>query len=127
MGINCGLGSNSLKVKESIKENAHNLDSYLLNITDVMEYELDQRVISDDSKIINNIRDIEEIVSTNKFHYIIFEDKFRIKFSENQLLKILLKSLTEDGVLAIRNPSNYIKKELHGKYEIQEEWIIHSK
>ena len=34
LGINCGIGSTPLKIKESIKENVHNLDVSIYNIVD---------------------------------------------------------------------------------------------
>ena len=33
LGINCGIGSTPLKIKESIKENVHNLDVSIYNLS----------------------------------------------------------------------------------------------
>ena len=47
LGINSGLGSNPLRIKELYKEKQHNLDAIVYNITDQRSYLEDLRGVSD--------------------------------------------------------------------------------
>ncbi len=123
LGINCGFGSNSLKIKEAIKENSHNLDTHLLNITDAIEYELDQKGISDSSAIITEKSDIDKILDSKKFDYIIWDADFKIDIDKEQLFKQLKLALTDDGFLIISKFT--INKELEKSLKEVEYWFIY--
>lgn len=127
LGINCGIGSNPLKVKESIKENVHNLDVITYNVTDEKCYIEDLKGVSDFAEYINSCSNIDCIFDDKKFKYIIFESK--LETYEDPLLMIsnLKKRLVEDGIIAIKTLDEGLQNKIKNKYlnAIQsQEWII---
>ena len=73
LGINCGVGSNSLKIKEILKENGAE-DVKLLNCTQEKIYLLYLAGISDDAFVINDLGDIINITGIGIYTFIIVED-----------------------------------------------------
>ncbi|MCL2310987.1 MAG: glycosyltransferase [Firmicutes bacterium] len=74
LGINSGLGSNPLKIKELYKEEQHKLNTTVYNVTDQQTYIDDLRGVSDYIKFIKNINCIFKISDENfpnTFHHII--------------------------------------------------------
>lgn len=107
LGVNCGLGSNSLKIKEQIKECCHNLDVCLTNITSSEIFLEDLAGISDKVKKINSLKKLQKFLSKSRFDYIVWEDAFPQGLSEQKILQLLLDSLTPGGQLLA-------KRDLHG-------------
>lgn len=76
LGINCGLGSNSLKIKEQIKEHCHNLDVCLTNITSDPSFLEDLKGVSDKVEEIRSFKKFKQFLSKKSYHYIIWEEAF---------------------------------------------------
>lgn len=127
LGINCGMGSNPLKVKESIKENAHNLDVKIYNLTDEKCYIEDLKGVSDEVKYINNELEIETAFENKMFNYIIVESGLD-RFLEPLKLLQNLKMLTlDDGVICIKLYDKLMKEEIKNIYPEAIEvgaWIV---
>jgi len=99
LGVNCGLGSSSLKIKEQIKEFCHNLDVSLTNITSSEIFLEDLTGISDRVKKIDSLKKLQKFLSKCSFDYIIWEDPFPQGINEQKILQLLLDSLAPGGQL----------------------------
>lgn len=101
LGINCGIGSNPLKIKEMIKENVNNLDVNIYNLTDEKQYVNELKGVSDNVKYIKKMINYEEAIDNKLFKYIIFEGNLSNFINPvNHLLK-LKKYLDKDGILIV--------------------------
>lgn len=102
LGINCGMGSNPLKIKESIKENVHNLDVTTYNVTDEECYIEDLRGVSDVTEYIDNLGNINGVFPGVKFNYIVFESRIK---TYNKLVEIIFElkqRLSKGGFISIK-------------------------
>lgn len=127
LGINCGIGSNPLKVKESIKENVHNLDVTVYNVTDEECYIEDLKGVSDIAEYRDTCDDISNIFKDRKFKYIIVESKFEAYKEPLKMLLDLKKRLVEGGIIAIKTSDINLQNKIKTKNSnvIQsDEWII---
>lgn len=127
LGINCGIGSNPLKVKESIKEIAHNLDVTIYNITDEENYIEDLKGISNVAEYINSCEDIDKIFTGKKFKYIIFESKVETYKDPLLIISELKKRLAEGGIIGIKTLDKNLQINIKNNFlnSIQSnEWII---
>ncbi len=121
LGVNCGLGSNSLKIKEQIKEYCHNLDVSLTNVTSSENFLEDLMGISDRVKKIDSLKKLQKFLSKRSFDYIIWEDPFPQGVNEQKVLRLLLDSLAPEGQLLA-------KKDLHADTawtELGDGWFRH--
>jgi hypothetical protein len=101
LGINCGLGSNSLKIKELYKERKHNLDVRLTNATDDRSFEGDLRGVSDNVRIVKKAAEVFS-ESDIKYHHIVVEDAFNIHINTSKFITLCLSHLVENGTLCIK-------------------------
>lgn len=127
LGINCGIGSNPLKVKESIKENEHNLDVSIYNITDEKCYIEDLKGVSDEVRYINSELEIETTIKNNMFNYIIFESGLDRYIEPLNIVKQLRNHISDGGVICIKLKDKIIKQKIMNVYiEAMEvgEWIV---
>lgn len=127
LGINCGIGSNPLKVKESIKENVHNLDVTTYNVTDEKCYMEDLKGISDVAEYIDYCSEVDSIFTNKKFKYIIFESKLEIYKNPLLIISRLKKRLVEDGIISIKTLDKDLQSLIINEYSnaIQSnDWII---
>ena len=99
LGINCGLGSNSLKIKEQLKEYCHNLDVLLCNITDERRFLADLRGVSDTVQMITNFNSVEMFLKGRHYQYIVWEDTFLEEADTTSLVKVIQNSLSPGGIL----------------------------
>lgn len=99
LGVNCGLGSSSLKIKEQIKEYCRNLDVCLTNITGSEKFLEDLAGVSDRVKKIDSLKKLQSFLSKRRFDYIVWEDPFSQEISEQKILRLLLQSLAPAGQL----------------------------
>lgn len=76
LGINCGLGSNPLKIRETLKEKKSVKDKVVYNFTDVSNYCKDLEAVSDEVFEFTELADVMKKVENIKFNYIIIEDDF---------------------------------------------------
>lgn len=111
LGINCGIGGNSLKIKEELKVNSPGCLVFLKNITTNRAVLPDLKGISDEAEYLDDYHKIE--TSMEKFDYIIAEDvvyKLESLFSD---LNLLLQICKEKGVVitALTNEeANWVKQ-----------------
>lgn len=126
LGINCGIGSNSLKVKENLKELQHNLDVELINITDDSRYEPDLKGISDSSRIVSSEAELMEICYEKSFDYVVWEDEFKDDICSEEFTEKLIQSVKPDGYIAIKDVNrkyiDILAKKF--KYEKAGQWYV---
>ncbi|MDD6794961.1 MAG: glycosyltransferase [Clostridiaceae bacterium] len=127
LGINCGLGSNPLKIKEEIKEKSHNLDVKVDNFTDEEKYVIDLEGVSDFVKYVSSINDISGELGENKYKYIVFESNIEKCTNPIETIKKLNKHLEVDGVFAVKIVDDSLRSKVSKLYEkaiLANEWII---
>lgn len=100
LGINCGMGENSLHIREMLKQNVHNTDVVLYNATDDKSYEQDLAGISDYFKLLKSLHDISENIGNRLFDYIVMQDQLAQK-SLKKLIEFLYAHLKTGGKLAL--------------------------
>jgi len=116
LGLNCGLGSNPLKIKETLKENAHNLDVTLYNATDDKRYADDLRGISDVFEYEEDRSLFPALFPGVSFKYIVFESGWGEHPDPFALLDKLEKRLAAGGSLILQIADQTIKKRLQEPY-----------
>lgn len=102
LGINCGLGSNPLKVKDVIKENNGNEKVVVYNIIEDNRYYQDLAGVSTDVKLIDKIENIREDLYQVKFDYIIIEENIDNISNIIKWLENILKLLSKRGKMCIK-------------------------
>ncbi|MDR1620621.1 MAG: hypothetical protein LBS18_08190, partial [Clostridiales bacterium] len=123
LGINCGMGSNSLKIKELYKEHKHNLDVYLTNIVSDERVLRDALGVSDAAVLGHSPRDIPAIVKEKRFHYIVLEDPWEGKTHSIGDIDFLAEYLLDDGELYVKSKAQIISKKLK-KPERMGNWLM---
>jgi GT2 family glycosyltransferase len=99
LGVNCGHGSNSLKVKELYKELKHNLDVTLTNVTSDTRYIEDLRGVSDSAR---TVMTIDEIFENGKlYHHIVVDDSFYGSVHNLDDLERIFAHLVADGAMYV--------------------------
>lgn len=102
LGINCGLGSNSLKVKEILREKgAH--DVILYNCVQDQRYLQDLRGVSDKAFLFENLQDLVRLTGRSHYNYIVIEDSIS-EITLDSLLQELEKAGLEFNELAYKMP-----------------------
>jgi len=101
LGINCGMGSNSLKIKELYKEHNHNTDVSLINIEQKEIFIKEMALFSDDTIILSQLSQLSQVLNDQKFQYIVFEDPFNGKEHNVEDIEFLSDYLVESGELYI--------------------------
>ncbi len=127
LGVNCGLGSNSLKIKEQIKEYCHNTDCRLTNITDDKRLIQDLKGISDEARGIFSINELKFFLVKKSFNYIVWESEFLIPCRWDKLLTSLMECLGHGGKLFLKlneNARKTVMRRYHGSEKLGEQWII---
>jgi hypothetical protein len=128
LGINCGIGSNPLKVKEKIKENIHNLDVTIYNITNDKKYIEDLMGVSDNTIYIDSYCEFEMKIENKKFDYIIFDSDFESYYlNDSDFFKTFKKITKNNGILAIRIINDEVRTRIKNEYlQVQEcnDWLL---
>ena len=127
LGLNCGLGSNPLKVKEQIKEYCHNTDCTMTNLTDDARYLEDLRGISDEAAVITSIKSLKNILYQRAFRYMVLELPFLKKYKFSTLIKLCLERLAPGGRLFVKASEQL--REAAFRYfperkELGDDWIV---
>ena len=120
LGISCGMGSNSLKIKEQIKEYCHNTDCSLTNLTDNPAYLPDLLGISDCAEMVNKIKDFKRVLDGRSYDYIVWDDPFLSQYKFSTLLDLCRNHLAPSGTLLLRRTEQ--SKSLLG--EQKGNWLI---
>lgn len=102
LGINCGLGSNSLKIKEQVREYCRNPDVRLYNITSSPEYLRDLEGISDEALTIQKREAFEAFLAGKLFSYVVWEQEFLPDISAGTLMRSLRDVLCPGGRLIVQ-------------------------
>jgi hypothetical protein len=100
LGVNCGHGSNSLKIKELYKERNHNLDVTLTNVTSDTRYIEDLRGVSDSARAVRTIDEIFE--DDTQYHHIVADDSFYGSVHNLDDLERMYKHLVPGGTLYVK-------------------------
>jgi len=109
LGINCGLGSNALKIKEQIKEYCHNTDCCLTFFTDDSRYIADLQGIGDQVEEVLSIKKLKAALYKRIFQYIVWEDTFLPQYKFEILLDCCRKSLAPTGKLLLMRTEQNLK------------------
>ena len=102
LGINCGMGSNSLKIKEQIREYCHNTDCMLINVTDDEKTLLDLKGVSDAAEPVGKIKEFKTLLYRRSFDYIVWEKPFLTQYKFGTLLDLCVEHLAPMGVLLLK-------------------------
>lgn len=102
LGINCGLGSNSLRIKEQIKEYCRNPDVRLYNITSDPECLQDLAATSDEALIIQEPEAFEAFLAGKLFSYVVWNQEFLPDISVGVLMNSLRDALCPGGKLLVQ-------------------------
>lgn len=127
LGINCGLGSNSLKIKEQLKEYCKNIDVNLCNITDDRSFLSDLQGISDEASVVSTLRDLKETLQQRSYQYIVWETPFLRKQKFKTLLECCLSVLSADGKLILKLTEQsraVITTGYQNKTELGNDWVV---
>lgn len=127
LGVNCGLGSNSLKIKEQIKEYCHNLDTCLSNITDDSSFILDLKGISDTAQTVTTIKELKAFLNGQAYQYIVWETPFLLKYKFKTVLEVCMGALTPGGKLIIKlteQSREAIIRNFPDREELGNDWVI---
>ncbi len=130
LGINCGMGSNSLKIKEQLKEYCHNTDCTLYNITDCDIYFPDLKGISDQASIINSCDELEKFMGDIEFDYIVMEEPFLVKCSFSSVMNSVANHLKSKGTLFLKTSDisfMWVKKNKQKITILKDGWISYKK
>lgn len=120
LGVETGLGSNPLKIKSILKEVEGNEDCNLTCISKTEVYQQDLSAIADNFEIIQNLEEFSAFTQGKQFHYIVYEDKMKIKGSSLEIYHLLKSALTEDGVLIMQDPPTSANKLFQGHKVVEE-------
>lgn len=122
LGLNCGLGSNPLKIKEQIKEFCHNKNVTIYNYTDDKSFLQDLKGVSDYAKWGESIEYL--IDKPIYYDYIIFERNIEHYSNYKEIIKKLFSSLNSGGWIMVRTSTieiqNWLKKHFKKQIIIQE-------
>ena len=126
LGINCGLGSNSLRIKEQMKEYHHNTDCSLYNVTDNPVYLQDLRGIGEDAAFVAGKQDLDAFMGDRKYDFVVIEDPFTGALSFENAIDSVLKAVTEDALLFIKLNEQcleWVRKNLKNSVEMRSGWV----
>lgn len=130
LGINCGMGSSALKIKEQIKEYCHNADCRLTFFTDDAAYLADLQGIGDCTEKISSIKDLKQALSRQTFSYIVWEVPFLSRYKFEALVNLFLGSLALDGKLLLKlsgQNQKFIEQNAADADELGNSWFLFSK
>ncbi len=99
LGIECGLGSNPLKIKEQLKEKVHNVDCYVKNVLLDKRYYEDVKGVSDEAVLIDSYEVIKEYAE--KYDYVICEKLLQAEDEFKVQLEICKSVIAEQGVIIL--------------------------
>lgn len=127
LGINCGIGANSLKVKEQMKEYCKNVDVTLYNITDCVQFIPDLKGVSDHADTVFDLNHLKKYLGQTKFQYIVWEDEFLSATSAKELIDLLKMALVSDGSLFFKQNSQNLQsmEQFIGSDSLGKGWFVH--
>ena len=99
LGLNCGLFSNPMKIREERKEHLHETQATLWGATDNPLTCPNLRGLCDTVQETPSLEALASFLAGRKFHYIVWEDPFAAP--PDQVLALLLEHLASGGTLAL--------------------------
>lgn len=115
LGVNCGMGSNPLKIKEIIRERGRNQTVMVYNLTDQEKYSEDLKGVSDTFEPIRKWSKIGEMFPGVCFSYIVVEESDRQKDIFKALNRLFAR-LSPGGVLGVKSANPDFHKSLNGLF-----------
>ena len=102
LGINSGLGSNPLKIKESLKENVHNLDCKIYSYTSEPDFAVDLKGVSDEVYQFAAWEDLNPYKHADGFDYILIESGLENEKDYQNILRNLTECMNQDGYMIVK-------------------------
>lgn len=127
LGVNCGMGSNPLKIKEELKEKVHNTEVKIYNISDEKNYANDLRSLSDVFWLTDSIRNSSKLLAELYFHYIVIENEIEAQKNPIKIINQLHAHLSSGGIMAIKYDHQNFCNSIKGLYKQAEQgthWIL---
>lgn len=118
LGINCGMGSDILKIQQEIKQNTGNGDVKIINFTDRQRYVSELKGISEDVYKHKGWNDIIDRLE-GKYDYILVGDRIEESMPYQDNISELYKHVSVGGKIIIFVPEtrSNIKKWIKDTYE----------
>lgn len=126
LGVNCGMGSNPLKIKEILREKKRNQQVHVYNISDQVQYMEDLKGVSDFFQPVLNWNKAENFFSEIFFNYIIVEDIYRQK-DALKIIRKMFERLSIGGKMAVGSENATFLNKINGLYQKCQRinsWII---
>ncbi|WP_367568443.1 glycosyltransferase [Lacrimispora sp.] len=108
LSVNCGLGSNPLKIKEKIKEVSGNTDVYLHNYTSHIRLISDLLGISDCAELFTQWESFIFPSPEKRYDYIIIEEFPENEMYADKVLNTFIRRLSEPGKMIINASKEYV-------------------
>lgn len=127
LGINCGLGSSALKIREQIKEYCRRPDCRLRFFADGSEFLADLRGIGDQVEEISSIKELKRALYQREFRYIVWEGPFLPQYKFGALLDCCQRALAPGGRLLLKwteQSRKLLQKRAFGGKPLGGEWIM---
>lgn len=102
LGINEGMGGNSLKIKEELKERTGNIEVKLMNYTMEKRFLADLQGVSDEAYYIENWESLLQVLE-GTFDYIILSGGLEENHCYQKYLEWLYQHLEEDGIFIFQS------------------------
>lgn len=117
LGINCGMGSNLLKIQQEINENTGNEDVKMVSMVGDQRHVPDALAITDEVYLHNGWEDIKENIKES-YDYILVDEKIEEGDYQSHVRK-LYEHVALDGVLIVFVPETRddIKKWIFDSYD----------
>ena len=116
LGINCGMGGDPLKIKESLKENCYNLSVKVYNTTNNPNHCEDLKSVSDAFKFMQDPKTISKLFPDTFFKYIIIKGNFTAHEDAFQIINQAFFLLTPDGIMAVKNSDSNFQNNLKNSF-----------
>jgi glycosyltransferase involved in cell wall biosynthesis len=107
LGINCGLGSDPLRIKTLYKELFNNSDVHITNYTNMKCFERDLKTVSEKAEYIEDLSAKLKSEKKGSYHYIVLEIPVNKTHHTQEIFNICTELLTDRGVLSIHQIENY--------------------
>ena len=123
LGLNCGLGSNSLIIQEQLKEYYGNFNTHLFNITDDPKFLNDLSGISEDTAYVTTKEELEAFLAGRAIRYLVWEDIFLEEIGFQNTWDICRRNLVQgrSTVLMRLNDQNAVFLQKNGAV-LDENW-----
>lgn len=125
LGINSGLGSNPLKIKESLKENVGNRDVKVTCCIQDKRYQEDLNGIADQVIIFQDYFRLLKEFSNQQFMYIIIDEGLDGRKDCSYIISAMMKHILPGGMLMVRfkNPTDKgLLRKRSQNFQIIGEW-----